>query len=88
MKLEAKTDAERLALDEGMMEEESELLFSGGKDYWQTFWETTCAINQKEQEPAWQEVILLLMHWAKVYLEFFMVLEQMLREWMKEVLEC
>ena len=30
----AKTDAKRLALDEGVVEEESELFFSGGKDDW------------------------------------------------------
>ena len=28
----------RLALDEGVVEEESELFFSGGKDDWQKFW--------------------------------------------------
>ena len=77
----------RLALDEGVMEEESELFFSGGKDDWQKFWETTLAIDQKEPEPAWREAILLLMRWKKDDMEFFMVLEQMLREWMKEVLE-
>ena len=30
------------------LEEESELFFSGGKDYWRRFWETTLAIDQKE----------------------------------------
>ena len=78
----------RLALDEGVMEEESELFFSGGKDDWQKFWETTLAIDQKEPEPAWREAILLLMRWKKDDMAFFMVLEQMLREWMQEVLEC
>ena len=39
-----------------------------------------------EREPAWQEAILLLMRWTKDDLVFFMALEQMLREWMKEVL--
>ena len=41
-----------------------------------------------EREPAWQEAILLLTHWTKDDLAFFMVLEQVLCEWMKEVLEC
>ena len=55
----------RLALDEGVVEEESELFFSGGEDDWQKFWETTLAIDQKQREPAWQEAILLLMRWTK-----------------------
>ena len=42
----------------------------------------------EEQEPAWQEAILLLMHWTKNDFAFSMVLEQMLRELMKEVLKC
>ena len=71
-----------------MLEEESEMFFSGGKDDWQMFWETTLAIDQKEREPAWQEAILLLMRWTKDDLAFFMVLEQVLRDWMEEVLEC
>ena len=86
--MEAKTDAKRLALDEGVVEEESELLFSGGKDDWQKFWDKTLAIDQKEREPAWQEAILLLMRWTKDDLVFLMVLEQVLRELMKEVVEC
>ena len=86
--MEAKTDAKRLALDEGVIEEESELFFNGGKDDWQKFWETTLAIDQKEREPAWQKVILSLMRWTKDDLAFFMVLEQVLRELMKEALEC
>ena len=88
MELEAKIDAKRLALDEGVVEEESELFFSGGKDDWHKFWETTLAIDQKEREPAWQEAILLLMRLTKDDLAFFMVVEQVLREWMKEDLEC
>ena len=52
LELKEMTDAKRLAFDEGMIEEESELLFSGGKDDWQKFWETTLAIDQKEREPA------------------------------------
>ena len=71
-----------------MVEEESEWFFCGGKDDWQKFWETTLAIDQKEQKPAWQEAILLLMRWTKDDLAFLMVLEQVLRDWMKEVLEC
>ena len=86
--MEAKTGAKRLALDEGVVEEESELFFSGGKDDWQKFLETTLAIDQKEREPAWQEAILLLMRWTKDALAFLMVFEQVLRDWMKEVLEC
>ena len=78
--MEAKIDAKRLALDEGVVEEESELFFSGGKDDWQKFWDTTLAIDQKEREPAWQEAILLLMRWTKDDLAFLMVLEQVLRE--------
>ena len=49
LELEAKTDAKRLGLDEGVIEEESELFFSGGKDDGQKFWETTLAIDQKER---------------------------------------
>ena len=49
---EAKTDAKRLALDEGAVEE-SELFFSRGKDDWQKFSEATLAIEQKERDPAW-----------------------------------
>ena len=44
-----------------MVEEESDLFSSGGKDDWQKFWETTLAIDQKERQPAWQEAIFLLM---------------------------
>ena len=61
LELEVKTDAKSLALDEGVVEEESELFFSGGKYDWQNFWETTLAIDQKEREPSWQEAIFLLM---------------------------
>ena len=67
-----------------MVEEESELFFSGGKDDWEKFWETTLAIDQKEREAAWQEAILLLMRWTRDDLAFLMVLEQMLHEWMKK----
>ena len=86
LELEATTDAKRLALDEGLVEIESELPFSGGKDDWQKFWETTLAIDQKEREPAWQEAIFLLMRWTKDDLAFLMALEQVLPDWMKEVL--
>ena len=78
----------KLALDEGVVEEELQLFFSGGKDDWQKFWETTLAIDQKEREPAWQEAIFLLMRWKKDDLAFLMVSEQALREWMNEVPEC
>ena len=78
--MEAKTDAKIWALDGGVVQEESE--------FWQKFWEATLAIDQKEREPAWQEAILLLMCWTKDDLAFLMVLEQVLRELMKEVLEC
>ena len=89
MELEAKTDAKRFALDEGVVEEESRVVFSGGKDDWQKFWETTLAIDQKkEREPASQEGILLLMRWINDDWAFWMVLEQMLRELMKKVVEC
>ena len=53
LELETKTDAKRLALDEGLVEEDSELFFSGGKDDWQMFLERALAIDQKEGEPAW-----------------------------------
>ena len=85
--MEARIDAKRLALDEGVVEEESELFFSGGKDDWQKFWAknlTALAIDQKERKTACQEAILLLMRWTKYDLAFLMVL----RDWMKEVLEC
>ena len=86
--MEAKTDEKILALDKGVVEKESELFFSGGKYDWQKFWETTLAIDQKERQPAWQEAIMSLMSWTKDDLAFLMVLEQVLRDWMKEVLEC
>ena len=47
--MEAKTDAKILALDEGVVEEESELFFSGGKDNRHKFWETTLAIDQRSE---------------------------------------
>ena len=50
--MEVKTETKRLTLDEGVIEEESELFFSGGKDDWQKFWITALAIGQKEREPA------------------------------------
>ena len=37
LELEAKTDSKRLALDEGVVEEDSELFFSGGENDWQKF---------------------------------------------------
>ena len=80
LELEAKTDAKRLTVDEGAVEEESELYFSGEKDDWQKLWETTLAIDEKEREPARQEAILLLMRCTKGDMAFSMVLEQMLRE--------
>ena len=61
--------------------------FSGGKDDWQKFRNIILAMDQTERDPAWQEAILLLMHWPEYVLAIFMVLEQLLREWMKEVLE-
>ena len=54
LELEAKTNVKGLALDEGVVEEESELFFGGGKEDWQQFWETTLAIDQMVREPAWQ----------------------------------
>ena len=45
LELEPNTDAKRLTLEEGVVEEESELFFSGGKEDWQKFWETTFAID-------------------------------------------
>ena len=80
LELEVKTDAKRLALDKGVAEDESGLFFTGGKDDWQKFWETTLAIDQKVREPAWQEAILLLMCWTKDDLAIFMGLEKILHE--------
>ena len=37
LELETKTDAKRLALDTGVVEEDSESLFTGCKDDWQKF---------------------------------------------------
>ena len=85
--MEVKNDAKRLALDEGMVEEESEFLFSGGKDDWQKFWETTLAIDQRSKSQPGRKRFLL-MRWTKDDLAILMVLEQMLHEWIKEVLEC
>ena len=76
LELEAMTDTKRLALDEGVAEEEPE------------FRETTLATYQKKREPVCQEAILLLMRWTKDDLAVFMVLEQVLRDRIKEVLEC
>ena len=60
-----------LWMDEGVVEEESELFLSGGRDDWQKFWETILAIDQKEREPAWQEAILLLMRWTRWFGIFY-----------------
>ena len=46
--LEAKVDAKRLALEEGVHEDEPELCFRGEKEEWQKFCETTFAKDQKE----------------------------------------
>ena len=51
------TDAKTFALDKGVVEEESELCFSVGKDDWQKLWETTLTIDQKEREAALQAAI-------------------------------
>ena len=50
MELEAKVDARMLALEEGVHEDEPELLFSGGKEEWQKFCETTLARDKKERD--------------------------------------
>ena len=75
-------------MDKGVVEEESELFFIGGKDDWQTFWETILAIDQNEREPAWQEAILLLMPWTIYDVAIWMVLEEMLLARVKDALEC
>ena len=69
MELEAKVDAKRLALEEGVYEDEPELFLRGGKEEWQKFCETTLAKGQKEQDPMRHEAILLLMHLTKEDLE-------------------
>ena len=51
LELDAKVDAKRLALEEGVHEDEPGLLFRGGKEEWQTFCETTLAKDQKERDP-------------------------------------
>ena len=40
LELEAKVDTKRLALEEGLHEDEPELFFRGGKEEWQKFYET------------------------------------------------
>ena len=49
--MKAKVDAKRLALEEGVHEDEPELFFRGGKEEWQKFCETTLAKDQKERDP-------------------------------------
>ena len=51
LKLEAKVDAKRLALEEGVHEDYPELFFRCGKEDWQTFCETSLAKDQKERDP-------------------------------------
>ena len=46
--LDAKVDAKRLALEEGVHEDETELCLRGEKEEWQKFCETTFAKDQKE----------------------------------------
>ena len=51
MELEAKVDVKRLALEEGVHDNEPELFFRGGKEESQKFCETTLAKDQKERDP-------------------------------------
>ena len=51
LELEAKVDAKRLALEEGMHEDEPELVFRGGKEEWKKFCETNLAKDQKQRDP-------------------------------------
>ena len=48
LELEAKVDAKRLALEEGVNEDEPELLFRGGKEEWQKFFETTKDLKERD----------------------------------------
>jgi len=49
LELEAKVDAKRLVLEEGVHGGEPELFFRGGKEEWQKFCETTLAKDQKDK---------------------------------------
>jgi len=51
VELEAKVDVKRLALEEGVHDNEPELFFRGGKEESQKFCETTLAKDQKERDP-------------------------------------
>ena len=51
LELEATDDAKRLALEEGVQEDQPELILRGGKAEWQFFCETTVAKDQKERDP-------------------------------------
>ena len=51
LELEAKVDVKRLALEEGVDEDEPEFFFGDGKEEWQKFCETTLAKDQKERDP-------------------------------------
>ena len=61
IRIGSKVDAKRLALEEGVQEDDPELFFRGGKEASQKFCETTLAKDQKERDPVRHEAILLLM---------------------------
>ena len=79
--MEAITDAKRLALDEGVVDKESELFFSGGKDDWHS------GHRPKGARASLVGSDFAVERCTKDDLAFLMVLEQILHEWMKEVLE-
>ena len=51
MELEAKFDAKRFDMEEGVHEDEAELFFRGGKEGWLKFCRTILAKDQKERDP-------------------------------------
>ena len=46
-----KVEAKRMALEEGVQEDEPELLLRGGNEEWQKFCETNLAKDQMERDP-------------------------------------
>ena len=81
-------DSKRLALEEGVHEDEPELCLRGGKVEQQKLYEATLAKDQKEWEPVWQEAILLLMWFKKEVLALRMILEHRLWACTNMVPEC
>ena len=79
--------AKRLALEEGVQEDDPELFSIGGKEEWQNV-KTTLAKNQKERHPVLPEAIFMLMQLTKEVLAVLMVLEHKVQTCTNQALDC